>query len=623
MIKILSNDVINQIAAGEVVERPASVLKELLENSIDASATEIKVYISAFGTEKIQIIDNGHGILKEDIDRVFLKHATSKISNINDLDEIQTFGFRGEALASISSVSEVILQTKHDTEEIGTEVIYKNGSIVSQKPCSISKGTDIQILNLFENIPARKKFLKSKSTENRILIEIFNKFSLANPKVTFHLNIDGTSKTYQGEGLDGRISKVLKVKVEDLIDVYYDGEVKVSGFVIHPRNFLKNKSSQYIFVNHRTVTDSTIYKAVVDGFDTFLMKHQYPGFVLFVDLPSHLVDVNVHPRKTEVRFRNGQDIYKSVRLAVNAGLVRKLRKEVETKLSIHLQNDKPAYSDDSEIKQTISEPHIKYDAGVMHTNQNDAVSVQEFEDFLFESTKESIVEVADNELELKSNITQQALEFNKEIVDPIENEQNEPKLFLNFSNATQLLNSYILADNGKDILVIDQHAASERYFYEKYLKQLRSKDVLSKVLLFPEVVTLQEYEASILEEHKNLFIDLGFDFEIFGTDEIKITKVPEFVKLDNFSKLIHKLISDILENKELSTIKEKVFHETAAILACHTAVRFGDILGKDEIIKILKDLMTCEDPYNCPHGRPVMQEFSKYDIEKRFKRCGL
>lgn len=616
MIKLLSNDVVNKIAAGEVVERPASVLKELLENSIDAKSTEIKVYIKDFGTTKIQIIDNGIGIEKSDLDKVFIKHATSKITEIQDLERIYSFGFRGEALASISSVSKVILNTKHANNEIGSEVEFNLGNLSEIKPSAIKSGTDIQILNLFENIPARKKFLKTKSTENKALIDIFNKFVLANPNISFFIDIDGFSKNYPAGSQKERISKLLKM--DELVEINYDGVVKVSGFVIHPRVFLKSKSYQYTFVNKRPVNDATIYKSVLDGFDTFLMKNQFPGYVIFVDIPANLVDINVHPRKTEVRFINPSDIYKSVKNAVNVNLNKFLKNETLEKLKI-INNEKEIQ--DFKIENPISLENKQ--ENIISESKKD---FSDFESFLISEPEKTYINgnsnFENNKLEVfektKENLKESSMLFNQEIISEEKN-----SIYLDFANSTQLLESYIITSNGKDILIIDQHAASERYFYEKYLESIKAKKVVSKTLLFPEVVNLNHYDLKIIEENKDLFISLGFDFETFGDEEIKFNQVPEFVKMNDFAKIIEKIIHDILENGEISNIKDKIYHEIAAILACHTAVRFGDKLTREEIIKILKNLSECEDPYNCPHGRPVIQEFSKYDIEKRFKRCGI
>lgn len=617
MINILDKNLVNKIAAGEVVERPASVVKELVENSLDAEATEIRIFIKDFGTSKIQVSDNGKGISKSDFNKLFHKHATSKISVIEDLDRIESFGFRGEALASIASVSEVNLSTRGEEDEIGTEIRVVDAKIVNSKPSSITSGTEIVISNLFGNIPARKKFLKSKATENKTIQDILYKFILANPSVNFYLDIDGVVKNFPAGEIKSRIASVLKIPSEELVEVFNDSQVKVSGYAIHPKNFQRTKASQFIFVNGRPVNDLTVAKAAIDGYDTFLMKHQYPGYVLFLSINPLDVDVNVHPRKTEVRFASPSDVYKAVRFSINKALVNALRKETLGKLSIEDDNDK----DDSTLESAQSNGTSE---NIVSDERKDYVS--DFENFLKTGNFDSGNSKDQTHQQVRDDKSVEAMLFSKEIV--VENtqppsEELQSEIFLDLENATQLLNSYIVTSNGKDILIIDQHAASERFFYEKYLNELKKKKVTSKVLLFPESVTLDEFEVSLLEKNFGVFENFGFRIETFGSDQIKITEVPDFVKLDNFAKVLHKIIEDVLENSELSNVSDRILHEISAILACHTAVRFGDKLNRQEIVTILKNLSKCEDPYNCPHGRPIIQDFSKYDIEKKFKRCSI
>lgn len=604
MIKTLPKNVANQIAAGEVVERPASIVKELVENSIDAGADDIRIYIKEFGVSKVQIIDNGIGIAKSDFANLFKKHATSKISNIEDLGKINSFGFRGEALASISSVSKITLQTRNQEDPNGSEIIIDYGEKSEIKPSSIEKGTNIIVEDLFKNIPARKKFLKSKNTENKAIIDIIYKFILSNPNISFHIDIDGTVKTFPKGNVKERISQILKIKADDLIEIQYEGNVRIDGFLIHPRIFMKNRNNQYIFVNKRPVQDSTIGKAIIDGFGTFLMKQQYPAYVIFLDLPTEEVDVNVHPRKIEVRFNNSAEIYKSVRFLINQKLMSNMREETREKLV--------------EIKEETR----------AETKNND------FEDFLRSPELKSQKQNINNPSQW---LTEKAIKFNKEIMEVnVVNEKSltldykadfntkeDDKFLIDFENATQLMNSYIVTANNEGILIIDQHAASERYFYEKYLSELRLKKVESKVLLVPETIEFETFEIPQIMEYENILNNFGFRIELFGNDTIRILEVPNFIKMDNFSNIFHIIIHEILDYAENSNVEDKIFHEIAAILACHTAVRFGDKLTKNEIIQILKNLIKCEDPYNCPHGRPIIQDFSSYDVEKKFKRCSI
>lgn len=607
MIKVLPKSVINKIAAGEVVERPASVVKELVENSIDAGATEIRILIEEFGTKKIQIIDNGSGISKIDFPNLFQKHATSKLSAIEDLNSISSFGFRGEALATISSVSEIKLETKNFDDEFGTSIEIKENKIINEKPSSISVGTSFTINNLFENIPARKKFLKAKSTENKAILDVIYKYVLANPEISFFISIDGSQKNFPKEDLKSRVSKVLNIEQNNLIEIYNDSQIKISGFVVHPKVFLKTRNFQYFFVNNRPISDGIIGKAALDGYDTFLMKHQYAGVVIFINLPPSEVDVNVHPRKTEVRFSNSGEVYKAVRFSINNALVKSLKQETLEKLS----ESKPKL--EAHDDNFISEKEVNFEPTVESQN------IDDFEDFL-----KNPAQVFKKKNNSSNFITKKAIEFNRE-VSLIESNQNESpnKISVDLVNATQLLNAYIVTANQDGLLIIDQHAASERYFYEKYLNDIKNKKIDSKVILTPEIFEFDDFEIPEIEKHKDLFEKLGFNFEIFGKNEIRILAVPAFIKMDNFEKVFHKICAEILNSGESNNAFDKIYHEISATLACHTAVRFGDKISKTEINQILINLMKCEDPYNCPHGRPIIQDFSRYEIEKKFKRCGI
>lgn len=596
MIKILSSNVINKISAGEVVERPASVVKELVENSIDAGSKTITVVIKNAGKELIKIIDDGSGIPKSDFDNLFHKHATSKISEVEDLDEIVTMGFRGEALASISSVADIEINTKSETDEIGSHIFREaSAGKVTVKPSAISNGTEVLVRNLFLNIPARLKFLKTDATENKQIFEIINKIIIANPNITFKLDVDGIRKEYYKTTYQERVKTFLKVEERDIIELSISNYLNAKVYCIHPSRSPTDRKNQYIFVNKRAVQDNLISKAVRDGYGTFLMKHQFPGFCIFIEIDPKLVDVNVHPRKTEVRFSDSAGVYKSIRFGLENQLVDYLKKETLQKIS----------SSDYET------PQIKQE--IQRDSKNNSI----------QPTQGSIS---------KSSV-QIALDFSKEILqtnNEVQEENasyttlsSERKINLDTSNATQLLNSYILTANENDILIIDQHAASERYFYERYLQSIKNKKIPSKVLLVPEIIELEPEDQRLVNENLSVFNQLGFELEEFGKDEIRITCVPDFVRLTNFSKILKLMIQEIIENKTSENITEKIMHDIAASLACHTAVRFGDRLTKQEIIQILENLMKCEDPYNCPHGRPIIYDMNSYDIEKKFKRCGL
>ncbi|BDQ05077.1 MAG: DNA mismatch repair protein MutL [Candidatus Dojkabacteria bacterium] len=635
MIKPLPKEVINQIAAGEVVERPASVVKELVENSLDAKATEIRVNIEKYGIGKIQVIDNGTGIARRDFQHLFQKHSTSKINTIADLENIITFGFRGEALASIAAVAKVTLQTHHQDDPIGSEISIEFGRNLRVKPSSITIGSNFIIEDLFGEIVVRRKFLKSPATENKAIKDVLYRFIVSNPQVDFVINIDGQLKTFLKTDHIKRISAVLDIDVDNIIPIQSEGRVKVYGFLIHPRITFRNKANQFIFVNSRPVNDPIAGKAVLEGYDTFLMKNQFPGYVLFVDVPPNEVDVNIHPRKLEVRFINASEVYKAVRSTVNHRLTSTIREKTRSNFVQISELDTKPNNSQSNIDKP-SDP------------------IAEFEDFLRSDIQQSF----GRKNHISDWITKKALDFNKEIIsdDNRDNTTNtdhthtksqktaiqkrddterptlfeiegishkEQKFLCDLDNATVLLNSYIITANQKALLIIDMHAASERIFYERYMNQLKSRTVSAKVLLVPEIIDFDEFTIQELLKHSETFSEFGFSFEAFGSKSIKITQVPDGIRMDDFKQVFISIADELTEHDLSTNLDHKIYHNIAAKLACHTAVRFGDKITKPEIISLLKQLMECEDPYNCPHGRPIMIEINTDELLKKFKRCAI
>lgn len=610
MILKLPQNVINQIAAGEVVERPASVIKELIENSLDAQADELKIYIEEYGIKKIQVIDNGVGIEKRDFENLFIKHSTSKISTIEDLEKINTFGFRGEALSTIASVSKLKLETRNLKDDIGSEITVLYGTKEIIKPSNITSGTNILVEDLFGNIPVRRKFLKSKLTENKVNIDTINKYVLSNSNISFYINIEGNNKVYPKEELYKRISKLFKIKESDLIEINFKNFISIYGFLLNPKIFLKSKSYQFIFVNKRPVIDQTISKAIIDGLDTFMMKNQYPGYVLFIDLDPQLVDINVHPRKIEVRFQNNNLIYTQIKTAINNTITNYMRSITQAKILNLKQENK-------------SESNLEINPQIPTITTIDQTSL----------TNNKSIQLKNKDLK---NFTPKALEFNQFILEASKsihknvdikqinntnNNINQDYLQIDTQNITQLLNAYIITSNKKSIIIIDQHAASEKILYEKYLNLIKTQKIESKLLFIPIMIDIEQTEIKILKEKKTILNKLGFDFEEFGLNSIKVTKVPYFTRLEKFEDIFLEIVSDITQNIDTTNIDEKILNKIAASLACHSAVRFGDKLTKEEIVTLIKDLMQCNNPYSCPHGRPIILEYGIDEIEKKFRRC--
>lgn len=612
MIKKLPTNVINKIAAGEVVERPASIVKELLENSIDAGAKSIKLVVNEYGIKNLTVIDDGIGIKKDDIDKVFLSHATSKIKDFNDLNNLYSFGFRGEALASISSVSQVVLETKHKTDELGTYVECTVGSFDEMKPVAMNTGTKIAVKNLFYNVPTRRKFLKSRSTENHNIVDIFNRFLVAYPEVKFDLEIDTVKKEYLPSNYIDRISKLFKVQTQDLIPLFYHAkDFKLSGYIISPSVEIKSNKSQLIYVNHRIVSDSIIAKAIKDGYGDFLMKGKYPGYVIFLNIRPDLLDVNIHPRKLEVKFINSRDIYLGVKTTVNSTLIKKLKQKT---LEIFSNNQS------TEQKPDVHDQNPE--VGEKHQERKKESYDNDFESFLNEGREK---EYSGKNTEQNNNLLNKknvdlAIDFSKEVIKQEREDDKVNDQIFDYENISQFWKAYIFVEKKESILFIDQHAASERIYYEYFLKKINDGGLSTREVLFPEVLSLSESEVSVLLEQEKYLREFGIKFELFGQSDIKITTIPHTEYNIDVNSFVREFIQKILEDPNTVSIGEEFYGSVAASLACHTAIRFGQRLTSKEQIQLIHDLLSCKDPYNCPHGRPIINEIGKNDLKKMFKR---
>lgn len=625
MINILSKDVINKIAAGEVVERPASVVKELIENAIDAKADTIKIKVLKYGTELIQIEDNGDGIHSTDFNKLFLRHATSKISSIDDLEKITTMGFRGEALASIAAVSDIEIITRHYSEDNGSFIRFSNGQI-DISPASITKGTMVKVKNLFENIPARKKFLKSPRTENNVIWQIIYNYILSYPNLRFEVDIDNHTKIYPQSDLIQRVTDITKIETQHWLRIEYKSDINIFGYITLPKKQIFDRKKQYIFVNHRPVYDQNISKSIQIGYGSFLMNNTFPGFVLFIDILPAEVDFNVHPRKLEIRFSDPNKIFNIIKDVISTNLKNHLKSFVKDTIA--------------EIKPENQNTYIQV--------KNPDFTIQEFEEFLkddekYHSNEENTSLVVKRQSKekpsIKSNfLIDKAIEFNKIVYNTIKEnshkndvladdinsdiqilEYKKPKNRFDdydLSNVFQINNSYIILSTKRSIVIIDQHAASERYFFEYFIRYLKSKNLDKQNLLVPEIIEFTIEEVEIIETNLHIFNQIGFDIEIIGKDKIIINATPAGTKFFNYKKLINELIGYFNESTDL----DKSIKKIAATMACHTAVRFGDPLKKEEIIDLINKLLSCENPYSCPHGRPIIYEIPFDDLEKKFCR---
>ncbi|MCQ2789633.1 MAG: DNA mismatch repair endonuclease MutL [bacterium] len=585
-IKQLSKHLINQIAAGEVIERPASVVKELVENSIDASATKISVEVSN-ECRNLRIADNGCGIHPDDILRAVSKHATSKIETDEDLFNIATLGFRGEALSSIISIAKVTCTTRPKEFDYGTKVECENSNVKQAKTgCAV--GTIMNIENLFYNIPARLKFLKSSKTEFAYIQELMQNLALINPHIAFDVKNDG--KVMLKTSGNGDLTQTLKElysgdiadKMKPVLKTDELSGLKISGLVSTPDYTRSSKKDFHIFINSRTVKCPIFMKSIDTAYKNMLSIGKYPFVVLNLEIAPTEVDVNVHPTKKEVRYKNTNQIFNFIYSAINLALSQSSFKEKE-----HIQNNN-AFRD----FQTSS------------NTQNDDVYVSDTQAptlNLFNTSESVSYEPVDNV---------QPVYYNRDKYTPdnssyVEVEEEQDKII------GQYKNTYILIEKENGLEIIDQHIAEERYIYEKLKAQ---KEITSQLLIISDILDISMTEAELLKQHKEKLEKFGYGIEFMKDTQIIFKKVPAMLS----QTPVKELLTDILENisSDLDGLKEKILIMTS----CKSAVKAGERLDMFRMKQIIKNWRTCEFPYTCPHGRPISKIIEHKDIAKFFER---
>ncbi len=580
-IKILPKELIDQIAAGEVVERPASVVKELVENSLDAGAKNITIEIENGGINLVKIIDDGCGMSAEDARLAIAQHATSKISSVDDLYNIQTLGFRGEALASIASVSEFELITKQ-IEDVSATCVKVVDNKVEVTPIGAPSGTSIAIKNLFYNIPVRKKYLKTSSTEFNNIIDLFLNYVLGNPEINFKLLHNG-KKVYQFSTTDtkNRFFEVLGADISDnLLPIDYNGvEMRITGFIGKPQIARNNRRLQYLFINNRPVGDYVINKRIKDAYETLIPNNLFPVFFLFLQVDPTKVDVNVHPRKLEVRFSDPQKIYQTIYRAVADTL------------------------DSSELVKNIKapEPNFSYSQPSNYSSS-------------FKQQVAWIPSFSTNNYSPRSN-------------GPLPVSQSFEYSNINQERAYKILgqvqNSYIIVEDVTGVKIYDQHACSERLQYEKIKKQWQSGLLSSQKLLLPETLDLPANEALAVRENLTFFQSFGFDLNEYSNNTFAINSVPQLLSQKDYKNALHEIIEDFINKTIVGEITNEVNESTDRVLkmmSCRSAIKFGDSLTMDGMYSLIDDIKKAENPYTCVHGRPCVIEYSFVELEKLFKR---
>ncbi len=640
-IQLLDQKTIDNIAAGEVIERPASVVKELVENAVDAKANAVTVEIKDGGMTLIRVTDNGIGIPKDQVKTAFLRHATSKIRSVEDLLSVSSLGFRGEALSSISAVAQVELVTK--TAESFSGVSYKiyGGEEEAFDDIGAPDGTTFLVKNLFYNTPARRKFLKSATTEAGYVEQMMVHIALSHPEISFKFIHNNKNKIYtSGNG-----------KVKDIIYHIYgrdvagalipleaqNEDVKVTGFVAKPYVSRGNRNYESYFINGRYIKSSIIYKAIEEGYRTFTMKHRYPFVCLDFKIDQELLDVNVHPTKMEIRFRNGREIYELVVDAVRAALLQKdLVQDVlrETPKKKELPKTKEVKKPEPFEVNRRKEEVQKVDQqgqGVQQQVEKQRQAVQQQIEKPSHPVKKTLTASESSKNTKKPtyaglNYNTQKKEFPQYKTDELSNNQmtlREDPVFSVQARPDrkilgQLFKTYWLIEYEDQLFIMDQHAAHEKVNYERLMKNFKEKEIYSQRLEPPMVVTVSMTEAEALTRYKDAFAGLGFTIESFGGNEYCIREVPANLYGIGERDLFMELLDAV--SQENGTLDTEVIASKIATMACKMSIKGNQRVSLMEVEHLLDELMKLENPYQCPHGRPTIIKMSKYEIDKKFKR---
>ncbi|HEY8464606.1 MAG TPA: DNA mismatch repair endonuclease MutL [Bacillota bacterium] len=611
----LDEETINKIAAGEIVERPASVIKELVENSIDAGATRIEIEIENGGRQLIKIVDNGCGMEREDAVLAIERHSTSKISSPDDLWSLGTLGFRGEALPSIAAVSRLEMITKPRGQAFGTYLEVNSGMLQKVKDIGAPDGTTIIVHDLFYNTPARLKYMKTIPTETGYISEVVARLALGYPQISFRLQHHQYELLFTpGNGnLEETVIAVFGKEVaREMIPVAHEESgIKVSGYYGKPSIARNNRNYEIFYVNRRYFHSRTLGAAVEKAFHTLLPIARYPFTILFLELDPALVDVNVHPSKQEVKFANDSDVFRPVYHAIHNSLKQhSFIAQWITPDSQNSQNLKLSGASLHRKQTTLPTVEIKYDQFIK--DQNELASVKEVSAIPWDPASNRELPQTDNQ----ENTQGAAVSSDSDA--KLETEtvpEGQPGLYV---YAQAYLNTYIIASDAKGLLFIDQHAAHERILYERYLNQTK-EEVATQRLLIPLTFNLRFAQYKLITERLTFFSEIGFELEAFGDKTIAVRSVP--ITLLNFD--YEQIILDLIEQytnfksfKNPAEIKESFL----ITMACRTAVKAGDHLKQEELTRLVKDLFKCDNPYTCPHGRPTVFRIRVDELTKKFLR---
>ena len=614
-IVLLDELTINQIAAGEVIERPANVVKEMVENSIDAGATSISVDIKNGGITYIRITDNGKGIAQDDVKVAFERHATSKIRSSADLSTVTTMGFRGEALASVASVAEVELVTCTKESDIGNRILVKAGDILEFEPWGGPKGTTITVKNLFFNTPVRYKFLKKDFTEAGYIEDVITKLALIHPEISFKL-VSGGKQIISTNGKGNIIQTVFSIFGKEISDnvlnVEYSYEdIKVTGLVGKPQIARSNRSNQIMYINGRSIKDKTISAAIDEAYRTIIPSGRFAFTILNLEMPTELVDVNVHPAKLEIRFQKEQDVFKAVFHAVKQALL-------ENDLSRNAGKANP-YEIEKIVEQNIEKKEVLANNITQSSVSNGTVTFSEKKyDYVptynYSSSKENVVSETTKEEFEKNNEDVVELKEEKQIIPDnvsIFDKENKEEAKKEFKYVGTVFDTYNIIEYLGEMYIVDQHAAHERVLFEQVKDSYYNDKRLSQMLLIPEVVTLTNKEADVIKQDMGMFEKAGYVLEEFGDNSFKITGVP-YICMDIGTK---ELFLDILDEMQGNrTGKDEIEEKFLSTIACKAAVKANMNLKDEEVKSLMAQVLELDNPFTCPHGRPTAIKMSKYDL---------
>jgi DNA mismatch repair protein MutL len=594
-IKPLPELLINQIAAGEVVERPASALKEVMENSVDAGASRIMVQLVQGGSKLIRVADNGAGISSDDLPLALARHATSKINTLEDLQKIASLGFRGEALASIASVSRLSMASRKAEDKHAWQVRVEDGHILQPEPTALAAGTTVEVHDLYFNVPARRKFLKTEATEFGHCDEAFRRIALSRPDIEFSLQHNGKERSHlRSSDMAQRIASVLGEEFSQAAALVEEqaADIRLHGMVALPAYSRSTRDAQYFFINGRFVRDKLITHALREAYRDILHQERYPAFVLFLEMNPEGVDVNVHPTKIEVRFRDSRALHQFIFHAISKGLATPCQgsKNIEQRNPASPGATSPYLHQQSIPLEVVAQPSAFYQT-LFKANREPQESIAK--EFLADSPVES-------------NSSPEVVEEEKEI--PL----------LGFALG-QLHGIYILAQNERGLIIVDMHAAHERIVYEKLKSALENQSVSMQQLLIPATFQADNLEVVTVEENRDTLCNLGFDVAVLSPTALIIRAVPVILQNSDMVKLVRDLLREIREFGASQILTEKR-NEVLSTMACHSALRASHLLTIPEMNALLREMELTQRSGHCNHGRPTWFEISIVDLDKRFMR---